>query len=684
MRICAIKIKLDTPEGLFGFETTFSEHLNIIRGNNSSGKSTIYNSIIYCLGMEEIIGSKGPKSLPYALKEHFNYNGREIKIESSKVMLEIKNHEGKTVTISRVIIDKLKSNKLIEIIDGPILTQKLTPTEVRPTYVHDSGGATKEEGFHFFLEKFLNYNLPTVPLSNSTAQTKLYLQTIFAALIIEQKRGWSDYLANIPYYGIRDVKTHVAEFLLNLNVFENNILLDTLNKESIKLHQEWEFKLRQIERISSENSLFISNLPTKLVSDFERDKLSINKKTFTQSIKLDAYIKELQAEGATLEHPETSKTSSDTEQQLGKLDELTADIEKLSNSYELLISRENLSISSLKEYENFILEIKEDLERNKAAFKLKSLGAELNIRTASDFCPTCSSPISDSLAQQLTKANEMSLEENINYLNKQAEMISRQIRGLRSELKDIESIKSDLSKRIDEKRRLLSTIKKAVILGEGNVKAIYMRQIQVEDELKKLDSAALEIETTIESMSNLSKDFFNNKKARKGLPENLLSDEDSKKINVFQSFFRANASAFGYSSADINLVEINKGSLTPYLFSTELREMADIKSDSSASDFVRLIWSYLIALYQTSTFSLNQKTFIGNHPKFILFDEPGQHSMGEESQRALFNLLGSEKGLQSIVAASFDESDAVFNEATHGVKFNLISLDIKCIKPLQS
>ena len=115
----------------------------------------------------------------------------------------------------------------------------------------------------------------------------------------------------------------------------------------------------------------------------------------------------------------------------------------------------------------------------------------------------------------------------------------------------------------------------------------------------------------------------------------------------------------------------------------ELREIntkkTDIKADSSASDFVRLIWSYLLAAYQTSVSS----EVNGNHLGILLFDEPGQHSMRVESQHALLQLLAAESGLQSIVAASFDESDSVFNEATLNVGYELIEWGDKLIQPLR-
>lgn len=50
-------------------------------------------------------------------------------------------------------------------------------------------------------------------------------------------------------------------------------------------------------------------------------------------------------------------------------------------------------------------------------------------------------------------------------------------------------------------------------------------------------------------------------------------------------------------------------------------EEFDMKFDSSASDNIRAIWAYTIALMQTSI----EKE--GNHPGVIIFDEPNQHSI---------------------------------------------------------
>ena len=55
IQINNIKIEVNTTDGLFGSFYKFNKGLNIIRGDNTSGKSSLFQAIIYCLGFEELI-----------------------------------------------------------------------------------------------------------------------------------------------------------------------------------------------------------------------------------------------------------------------------------------------------------------------------------------------------------------------------------------------------------------------------------------------------------------------------------------------------------------------------------------------------------------------------------------------------------------------------------------------------
>jgi hypothetical protein len=222
-------------------------------------------------------------------------------------------------------------------------------------------------------------------------------------------------------------------------------------------------------------------------------------------------------------------------------------------------------------------------------------------------------------------------------------------------------------------------------------------QLQIEINLEDIGKFSRRIDEHLIQLGDIAEQFATNQEARAELPSDIYTDDDLKKYDLFEKFFRSYVGEFDYQSAPVKDVKFNIDNLLPELEKIELREIqnskfselkkastrstsrdsTNIASESSASDFVRLIWSYILSIYETSA----HETVKGNHPGFLLFDEPGQHSMATKSQRALFKCLNKLEGLQSIVAASFDDSEPAYLEATADVTFKLIKLGKKAIVP---
>lgn len=684
MIIRAVKLRIVTAQGEFGFRVQFSRNLTIIRGKNSSGKSTLFNSLLYGLGMEELIGGKGEKVLPYAVKDWFDYQDQKIPVIASEVYLEIENQRSEVVTFRRAINDKDRSSKLVDILDGANLTGNALPIVIKSTYLHDPGAAQQEEGFHRFLEGFIGLTLPTVP-TTSGGETKLYLQTIFAALAVEQKRGWSDYIASIPFYGIRDARTRVVEFLLDLSVFESNALRNRLDAESVEIANGWNAALRELQRVVTESGSVVYGIPTKISAIFDPSLVQLLKRDGSEEVELAKYVQKLRSEYAEMEERAVDFKNATSDEVRAELDKTMDDLQRFTHLYESVANMQTLHNASLHEYQQLLLEAKEDLARNKAVAKLKDLGAKNLLETATDRCPTCHHPVEDSLLDGIVAGPQMDLATNINYLDRQCGMLDSQIAGIHHEISHGQASLNDLAARMAAKREQLNAIRVDVSTGASQSRANVKRQMQIDDEVNKLERAEGDLTKLVKELESYAQKLASNQISRKQLPRSSYSDKDESKIALFEKFFRLNAGAFGYESAEISDIKINRDALTPFLSDIELRQYnnnnrtgADIRADSSASDFVRLIWSYLLGLYQTSSHPSSQ----GNHPALLLFDEPGQHSMRDTSQHAFLQQLGLEKGLQSIVAASFDESESVFREATKGVEFKLILLDGKLIQPL--
>lgn len=113
-----LKISIKTNKGDFGKEIEFDENLNIVRAKNSKGKSTILNSILYGLGVEEILGYKNSNSMKSALNNKLEYEGNLLEVENSKVELQLKNEYNEVITTERWIVSKDKKEELVRVYKG--------------------------------------------------------------------------------------------------------------------------------------------------------------------------------------------------------------------------------------------------------------------------------------------------------------------------------------------------------------------------------------------------------------------------------------------------------------------------------------------------------------------------------------------------------------------------------------
>ena len=147
-----------------------------------------------------------------------------------------------------------------------------------------------------------------------------------------------------------------------------------------------------------------------------------------------------------------------------------------------------------------------------------------------------------------------------------------------------------------------------------------------------------------------------------------LSEKDKQKLRVLCSSFKSLLQEFGYSSKSINSISISDETYLP------ITDGYDIRYDSSASDFVRCIWAYSIALMETS------KEVNGNHPNMLIFDEPKQQDAAMEDFKLFISNLAQYTDEQIIVFASFEDNEQTFKEITKGLNFNYKYIEGKMIQ----
>src|SRR5690606_36166431 len=120
----------------------------------------------------------------------------------------------------------------------------------------------------------------------------LYLQLIFSSLFIEQTKGWSDFFATMPYFGVTKPKEKVIEFLLNLDEMSNSTKRDIFNRSKSEIIDNWNKSIKAFSFLEKQNNVIITSLPESITTDKkEIDKISSSFQiSEEENITYDEYI----------------------------------------------------------------------------------------------------------------------------------------------------------------------------------------------------------------------------------------------------------------------------------------------------------------------------------------------------------------------------------------------------------
>ena len=458
LNITAIRITTYTAQEPFVFEESFKSKLNIIRGDNAKGKSTLVQSIFYVLGQEELLGAKNSKVLQSCLRKLLSDDeNNEVIVLGSSIELQIFNGTD-DVTLKRCASLDGVDDRLIEVTFGAVLLNNNSENSVyrkEPMYVHDAGGATNSyHGFHKWLEEFLGWDLPTVA-SSGGKEIKLYSQLVFPSFLIEQKAGWSNYLATTPYFGVKESKKRAIEFLLQLDVSKNEKAKRQNEAQLEQYKRDWQAKYEEIERLISSDFISITGFKRYPHTDFDQNNCSLIFEKEVEYCDLKLHI-------SKLEHNLKNKlieklpTNYEANGELNKkLDELMLELQNITDEEDKL--REFLSIehAQKREMQESLKEIGTEIDKNKGALKVKQFGASLESALADGNCPTCQQEIKDALLPVDITATPMSIEDNVKYLQGQQkifksyiEVSSKTVADLNNSLKQNKALQKEVRESI--------------------------------------------------------------------------------------------------------------------------------------------------------------------------------------------------------------------------------------------
>lgn len=653
LRINRIRIEIATEKGLCGFDTELNHGLNFLTSQeNTCGKSSILAAIYYCLGLEEILGGRTEKVLTSVYKSQIEVDNMLFSVLESATYLEISNGI-EEITLLRTAKRNGRDSHMITIFFSTYSEIYNADTKKKDTYVNQPNAATNEAGFHKFLEDFLHLNLPMVQATDNS-QRKLYLQLIFSCMFIEQKHGWSDLFSGMPILGIKESKKKVIEYVLNLDTLANERKREQLisDKKSIELEwKQWRSDLCLIIRGCQGQIVNFPENPQIMKAE-AIDSIAI----MIEEDTIDDRIKRLNEDLSSMSRlkPKVMDNFDDLQEELVQTeDECQSVSDYIAKCKHELYAVQHRIRSISKDVEV----IKTDLSNNKDAAKLQRLGSSLGLQIAENKCPVCHQKIQDSLLPGINDVPVMSVEENIKHLEAQLKMMEFALSSHKTREFELQNVIEHAQARLTSLTRLAQLVRSDLYsVNDDLSESIIYKRIETEMEIKKLSDIKRDLESCKAHIRDLVRKWKVYREEEEKLPPKGKTKTDRKKLDMLRKKYIENLHRYGYKSVpDLELVTISEETYLP------LYEGFDMKFDSSASDGIRVIWAFSMALLQVSI------EMQGNHPGLLIFDEPDQQSTMIGDMKAFFDtIVEINDSSQVIVAITLKDKDTV--EAVDEIK----------------
>lgn len=660
LRLRAVSLRIETRRGRVGMNFEFADGLNVLRADNSSGKSTVLQGVIYALGLEGMLSARRDIPLPHSMTDYVEIENEDLPVLTSSVVLEIENGDGESISIERSIKNSSISPQLVQVTMGPALT---APGDyIRQDYfVRRSGAAQREAGFHRFLAEWVGWDLPVVTRMDGS-EGPLYLECIFPYFYVEQKHGWSGVQARIPtYLGIRDVAKRSPEFLLSLEVFQRILSRQRLRSAGGFIEAEWQEELAAYTRVADGAGAVIAGLPERISADFGPDAAQPQLFVGDKWLDVEGGVAALNSEIARLEGqgaPTVGEISVELEQQLTEkqalLDRILAGHAVVSDElaeYERRRDQLALRIETLEE----------DLQRHKDSVILASLGSSQAVSMlAEHVCPTCHQELHDGVQ---ISTHVMTTADNIKFIEQQLATFTAMMKDADRVAKALSSRKESLRQSSRQARSDIRALRDSLTSRSATpslaaVNSLVALRLRVE----RFEERRQELGQHRRRLGAIHARWQENRMLLRGLSDEGLTASDETTLADLEHQLRLQLARYHFRSLPADSVEISRETYRP------AHEGFDLGFDLSASDMIRVIWAYLIGFMHASL------AHGGNHPGLLIFDEPRQQETARDSYRELLQQAAEEAltGAQILIATS--ETGASLREMMGSANYHLLDL----------
>lgn len=674
-----IRLRSITQHQTFGVDVPLVGGLNVIWADNTSGKSTLMQSVLYAFGFERSLGTSLNTPLPYAMREEIRENPHDElqKVLQSYVALTFKTQHGEIVTIRRDVVGG-SDPKMVQTWFGTVDQ----PDDSKPRadyFLYDAGSATRERGFHSFLETCLGWKLPQVPRFDGS-ECPLYLETIFPMFFVEQKRGWATTQGPFPtMFRIQDLDRRVMEYILDLDVGKSRRRLAELRKERTALQLLW--KERRRELLSNSSTLVrIGGIPLEPTAEFSQNG-QIQVTVFFEgewigldsaTMRIGSQISEFESQSLQEIQDVNPQLKEDLSGEEEKYSQLTAQLQVMRRDFQLARS-EKMALDKR------ISALEIDLTQNQDAEKLQKLGSVLGEIVEFQSCPTCHQHVDQELLPD-TKTLTMGIDENIAFIKSQLDLYRSLRNNTTADLNDLRVQYKVLQDDISEARLKIRSLKSDLLRPKGSVARTELEAVlRLKTRLEKWQEQQEQLDEALDEVQEIAKDWVTVDNEIKLLGSTELSFEDKNKVGFVQTAMQALLKSFNFTSFEPTEITLSDQLFKPRVLKRdddgELIER-DIGFEVSASDGIRLKWAYYLAIL------LGDAKYRMMHMGFVVFDEPGQQQMKDVDLSTLLKWGSSSVKKQHQLIISTSENRERVEGALAGSDAMLHLFDGYLLRPI--
>lgn len=639
-----------TSDGVYGADIPFESGLNVIWADNTKGKSTCMQAMLYALGLEKMLSPRREVPLPHAMTTYLHRdNESKLDISRSWVELEIENGLGNIVTIRRSVKEENVDTRLITVWSGPMLSKPGSRGDARYYFVRDGGAFLREDGFLHFLEDFVGWDMPVVRKYDGP-EGKLPLETVFPLFWVEQKTGWSAIPAAIPtYLRVREVHKRAVEFIMGLDVHKLEIERQRL-KESFDLNRRnWATVVEEMVRLAGRSGGVLAGLPMEPIEDSEiLDRWLLKLRVDDEMVPAEQLLASLSGRVAQLSAAAVPTVGDSAEGLVASLRSLNDQLDEANRRRIDLHRTQQLKAADIISLEARVGALKEDLQKNQDVQKLHRFAGSAGSLTP-DRCPTCEQGLVDALLSQEVLEVVMPIKDNIEYIRSQLKMfedILARERAARQRLDDKAIITAG---EINDLHGRIRTIKSDLIGPSGAPSATAVEErVRIEARIRDIDALVSALSDAESRLRTLAGEFHDLRTALSNLPDDKMTADDRAKMASLTSSLGKLANVFGFSTFPSHELTLDEDSYRPQ------KEGYEIGFETSASDAIRLKWAYQLGLLELS------KNHATNHPGMLLLDEPRQQSSSKVSFGALLERAASySSGDQQVIVSTSEDIETL-------------------------